>query len=66
MIVYRSMFDRRLYADNYAVSVGGGILDAPFARSTVTRGVKDAALLRTVNDHLYEKLGVRLNSYNDC
>ena len=43
MIVYRSMFDRRLFADNYAVSVGGGIPDAPFARSTVTRGVKDAA-----------------------
>ena len=26
-----------------ALSVGGGILDAPFACSTVTRGVKDAA-----------------------
>ncbi|MGN0977799.1 MAG: hypothetical protein ACI4PH_07070, partial [Faecousia sp.] len=33
--------------------VGGGILDAPFACSTVIRGVKDAALLRIGNDLFY-------------
>ena len=37
------MFDRRLYADNYAVSVGGGILDAPCDGTACKRGVKDAA-----------------------
>ena len=37
------MLDRRLHTKNDAVSVGGGILDAPFARNTVKRGVRDAA-----------------------
>ena len=42
MIVYRSMLEGYTQK-NCSLIVGGGILDAPFACSTVTRGVKDAA-----------------------